>query len=176
MIRKDLHSFAMKNIYIRFARSDAIDIERDYRTLRCEGMGARVHLFIQSDRRPVGRSPRAKGTRDIESRFGAALSPRRHIWAVFFGTGCPIWYRREPLCERSSSYGVSKPNGCDSFFILSVQVAILYELVGRQENIALHGRAIRFFCPLPDPRGLVEESAVFRTRPSLHTVIIIANG
>lgn len=69
---------------------------------RCEGMGARVHLFIQSDRRgtTVGRSPRAKGTRDIESRFGAALSPRRHIWAVFFGTGCLIWYRREPLCER----------------------------------------------------------------------------
>lgn len=72
---------------------------------RREGMGARVHLFIQSDRPRTtgGRSPRASRrtrVRDIESRFGAALSPRRHIWAVFFETGYLIWYRREPPCER----------------------------------------------------------------------------
>lgn len=95
-------------------------------------------------------------SRDIESRFGAALSPRRHIWAVFFGTGCLIWYRREPLCEarpRLTAYRSRGTNGCDSFFILSVQVAILRELVDRQENITLHGRAIRFFCRLRSPRA-----------------------
>lgn len=102
---EDFYWFAKNGRNICTCTVRSIDIDwRDPKTVRrrCEGMGARVHLFIQSDRRgtTVGRSPRAKGTRDIESRFGAALSPRRHIWAVFFGTGCLIWYRREPLCER----------------------------------------------------------------------------
>lgn len=47
-------------------------------------------------------SDEEKGTRvrDIESRFGPEPRPRRHIWAVFFKTGCLIWYRRQPPCER----------------------------------------------------------------------------
>nr|KAF7438936.1 hypothetical protein H0235_001327 [Vespula pensylvanica] len=28
----------------------------------------------------------------------SSLNPWRHIWTVFFETGCPIWSRREPPC------------------------------------------------------------------------------
>lgn len=93
-------------------------------------------------------SDEEKGTRvrDIESRFGPEPRPRRHIWAVFFKTGCLIWYRRQPPCEcglvlrDGRMWLVLHPFGTRAY------VAILHKFVVRQENITLHGQAIRFFC------------------------------
>lgn len=68
-------------------------------------MGARVHLFIQFistdgwDVRPERRREGNASSRYRVPVWSRATSLRRHIWAVFFETGCLIWYRRQPPCE-----------------------------------------------------------------------------
>lgn len=116
--------------------------------------------------------------RYIESRFGAALSPRRHIWAVFFGTGCLIWYRREPLCERGlvlrriEAAGRADVTRSSSFRYKSQFYTSLS--TDRKTSPYMAEQYDSFVDCDPQERRARGRVQVFHTDP--YTVIIITNG
>lgn len=65
---------------------------------------AQVHLFVQSDRHvyihPGLSEHDAREFATSSPALDEHLIPLRHIWAVFSGTSCPIWSRRDPARER----------------------------------------------------------------------------
>lgn len=176
-----------KNIHARFARSNAIDIDwlairRLYTKAKMRRNGSSsslVHpVWPTGDGWTFTPSEGNASSRDIESRFGAALSPRRHIWAVFFGTGCLIWYRREPLCERGlvlrriEAAGRADVTRSSSFRYKSQFYTSLS--TDRKTSPYMAEQYDSFVdCDPQEPRarGRVQ---VFHTDP--YTVIIITNG
>ena len=127
---------------------------------RYEGMGARVHLFIQfistDDQRWVGRSFRATKRREREFAISSPGLDQSYVPGDISGLFssrlvASFGIEDSHLATTDSSCRVSKLQHGRMWLVLHpfgrrASVAILHELVVRQENIALHGRAIRFFC------------------------------
>lgn len=122
-------------------------------------MGPRVHLFIQSDRRRTTSGERlSQVTKRREREFaisspGLDQSPVPGDISGLFSSRLVASFGIEDshLASADSSCGESKLRDGRMWLVLHpfgtrAYVAILHKFVVRQENITLHGQAIRFFC------------------------------
>lgn len=122
-------------------------------------MGPRVHLFIQSDRRRTTNGGRLSQVTKRREREFAISSPGLDQSLVpgdisgLFSSRLVASFGIEDshLASVDSSCGESKLRDGRMWLVLHpfgtrAYVAILHKFVVRQENITLHGQAIRFFC------------------------------